>query len=305
MPETYEARLIVNRHGDVFTAEWIESDGQRSEPFHFVLPLTAADASDLRWYLETYVQFPGAGDRKRAQGIERKLRGWGQALFDALFGPGESREVYRNLMAAAREQRRCLLTLGATDPDLLAQPWEMMRDQRGPLAFQGVTVRRQLRGAGPTPRFDLAPAAARAAHRQPAGRRRLHRPPGQHPGRARRAGRPAARPGDGRFLRAAHLPPPGGADFGGAQGRPALPPGPFQRPRRLPAPDRRRRALLRGRRGPHRPGARRAAGRPAGPPRRAPGPAGGLPRRRPVPAAGLWLGGPRPAGQRRGQRRRL
>ncbi len=36
---------------------------------------------------------------------------------------------------------------GAEDPRLLGQPWEMMRDDRGPLAFRGVTIRRQLKGA--------------------------------------------------------------------------------------------------------------------------------------------------------------
>jgi len=38
---------------------------------------------------------------------------------------------------------------------VLAQPWEMMRDRRGPLAFQGVSIRRQLKGSGRTRRFEL------------------------------------------------------------------------------------------------------------------------------------------------------
>jgi len=146
-----EFRLIINRQDDAYTARWVESGGQESDAFPLVPPLTAADTSDLRWYLETYYQFTGPGDIVRAQGIERKMEGWGRAMFDAVFGPGEAREVYRNLMDA--EPR--LLTIGATDPDILAQPWEMMRDRRGPLAFQGVTIRRQLQGSGKTRRYDL------------------------------------------------------------------------------------------------------------------------------------------------------
>ena len=147
-----EARLVIHRQDDVYKARWVESDGQEGDPFTLVLPLTAADMSDLRWYLETYLQFPGAGDLARAQGVERQMEGWGRALFEALFGTPESREVYRNLLDADGPR---LLTLGATDADVLAQPWEMLRDARGPLGFRGVIVRRQLKGSGKTRRFDL------------------------------------------------------------------------------------------------------------------------------------------------------
>ncbi|MCP4687751.1 MAG: CHAT domain-containing protein, partial [Desulfobacterales bacterium] len=90
---------------------------------------------------------PGAGDHKRADGIQSRLAGWGKALFDAVFGTVEGVNAYRNLMDREKEGFRCLVTLGAEDPRVLGQPWEMMRDERGPLAFRGVTIRRQLKGA--------------------------------------------------------------------------------------------------------------------------------------------------------------
>jgi hypothetical protein len=102
MSTPYQIRLIINRADDHYTAHWIESGGQQSEPFNLTLPLTQADSADLRWYLETYYQLPGAGDHQRARGIEQKLEGWGRAMFDAVFGPGEGREVYRNLLEAQR-----------------------------------------------------------------------------------------------------------------------------------------------------------------------------------------------------------
>ncbi len=40
-----------------------------------------------------------------------------------------------------------LVTLGAGDPRTQGQPWVMTRDGRGPLSFQGVTIRRQLKNA--------------------------------------------------------------------------------------------------------------------------------------------------------------
>lgn len=59
-------------------------------PFALVPPLAAADLAELRWYLEEFMQFPGVGDRQRAEAIVLKLHGWGQALFAAAFGTPEA-----------------------------------------------------------------------------------------------------------------------------------------------------------------------------------------------------------------------
>lgn len=148
----YETRLVVNRKEAGYTARWVEPDNQESQEFPLVLPLTTENADDLRWYLETYLQFPGAGDHARAKNIERQMDVWGHALFGAMFGGVEGTNVYRNMMSADGAR---LLTIGATDADLLSQPWEMMRDARGPLATRGVTIRRQLKGSGATRRYEL------------------------------------------------------------------------------------------------------------------------------------------------------
>ena len=154
--DPYRLRLVVTKKTE-FQASWIDPDGQPSESFPLELPLSENNTSDLRWYLETYHQFPGAGDHVRAKEIEGRLAGWGRALFDAVFGSPEGVHVYRNLVAAVAEGRPGLVTIGAGDPEILAQPWEMMRDKRGPLVFQGVTVRRQLVGtkSSPQPKLKL------------------------------------------------------------------------------------------------------------------------------------------------------
>ena len=38
-------------------------------PFPLLPPLAPADLKELRWYLEEYMQFPGPGDRVRAEAI--------------------------------------------------------------------------------------------------------------------------------------------------------------------------------------------------------------------------------------------
>lgn len=156
MSQPYNIRLVVNSKDDGYIARWIEPDAQESELFPLTLPLTADDMDELRWYLETYYQFPGAGDHARAEGIESKLKDWGRALFNAVFDTSEGTNVYRTLMDEADADEPCLLTIGATDPKILNQPWEMMRDRRGPLTFQGVTIRRQLQGSGRPRRHRLS-----------------------------------------------------------------------------------------------------------------------------------------------------
>ena len=148
MFQPYQIRLVINKNEEGYTASWIESDGQESQAFPLALPLTEKNADDLRWYLEIYFQFPGVGDRTRASDIESKLQQWGEAMFKAVFDTSEGTNVYRNLMAAASNGQPSLLTIGASEPDILVQPWEIMRDKEGPLVFQGVTIRRQLKGSG-------------------------------------------------------------------------------------------------------------------------------------------------------------
>ena len=58
------------------------------ESFDLTLPLSDRDTRDLRWYLEEYVRFVGAGDRVRAGKIEARIEGWGRQLFDAVSPSG-------------------------------------------------------------------------------------------------------------------------------------------------------------------------------------------------------------------------
>ncbi len=94
-----------------FEARWVEFDGQMSKPFPLKPPLAPEDATDLRWYLEKYHEFVGAGTKARAARVEAKLDPWGRALFDAAFGTVEGTNVYRNLLEALKKRRPVLLTL--------------------------------------------------------------------------------------------------------------------------------------------------------------------------------------------------
>jgi hypothetical protein len=151
----YEIRLIIQRKNKKLSACWIDSGGQQSDSFTILLPLGQSETADLRWYLEEYLMFPGAGYQTKAQRIQAQLQKWGGMLFNAVFEPKEGHEVYRNLMEAVRDGQPGMITIGSTDPEVLVQPWELLRDSRGVMALRGVTLRRQLVGSKPTQHFDF------------------------------------------------------------------------------------------------------------------------------------------------------
>ena len=153
--QPYEVRLIIKRTKKRLSASWIETGGQPSKSFTLVLPFGQGEAADLRWYLEEYLDFPDPGYLTKVQRIESQIAHWGDLLFDAVFGHKEGMQVYNNLLQAVRDGQPGLITLGSTDPDVLVQPWELLRDERGTLALRDITLRRQLVGSKPTSHFDF------------------------------------------------------------------------------------------------------------------------------------------------------
>lgn len=158
----FEIRLVVqpapaaaDGATPALLAHWQDSAGQPvTQPFPLRPPLAPDDLAELRWYLEAFVQFPGVGDRRRAAAVEQQLRAWGQALFQAAFATPEAAQLYADMQLAEQAGQRCQLTLGCDLAPVLQQPWELLHDGQGPLAFRGITVRRQLPAptAGQRPR---------------------------------------------------------------------------------------------------------------------------------------------------------
>jgi hypothetical protein len=138
-----EHRLSVRASGDGLHAQW---DG--GDDFPLQLPIAKSGLDELAWYLERYVEFVGAGDAARAQGIERRLTDWGRSLWLALFPSGDRDGLYTDIRDRLDRGERVLLTLASDSPAFLIRPWEMLRDARGPLALRGLTIRRRLTHGG-------------------------------------------------------------------------------------------------------------------------------------------------------------
>lgn len=133
-----EAVLTLRREGAGLQGVWGTSGA------FFDVPVTygADDAALHRWYLEEYLRYPGPGDHVRAREAEARLSKLGAELFAAL---GAGRPVHPLAKLAGGKGRRAL-TVVSDDAAALALPWELLRDERGPLAFRGIVIRRQVPG---------------------------------------------------------------------------------------------------------------------------------------------------------------
>ena len=113
------------------------------EPFAF--PLSTEELEDLRWYLEDYLRAPYAVYEDRGQAIAGCLKGWGERLFGALFGPGRPGQgAYREMLSAGSTE----LWISSESPAVLALPWELLHDpeHREPLSLQLAGITRTIPG---------------------------------------------------------------------------------------------------------------------------------------------------------------
>lgn len=126
---------------------------QRDNPFTF--PMDEHALADLRWYLEDYLDYPYGPFRDRGLRIEAMLDKWGEALFQAIFSTAEARVLYDRLVESDDPER--FLTIMSPDPRVLRLPWELMRDQAGPVYSAGISIRRHVeqRLTPALPRFSL------------------------------------------------------------------------------------------------------------------------------------------------------
>ena len=147
--DVYLFRLEARKAGSSYQATWSEGGGKPGPAFAVALPLAATELSDLRWYLEQ-----GYSNPVRARLIAARLKDWGRWLFDALFGGSEGDHRFEDLRKAREAGGAVELIVVTDDPDFHAQPWELMRDRRGPLVDRGLRWRRQLASGADYSKMD-------------------------------------------------------------------------------------------------------------------------------------------------------
>jgi hypothetical protein len=128
----------------------VKFDEQETDSLDFASPLSAADREEIRWYLETYAaHYTTDVDDTRAEGIAKKFRQWGEALFNAVFQNRAAQRLFNDFQEQNQPGR--LLTISASHPAILSLPWELLRDPEGTYLFHEnprISIRRRLAGAG-------------------------------------------------------------------------------------------------------------------------------------------------------------
>ena len=168
---TTELRLTFSRRDDgwnvVLNPNW---GADPSEPTPFRSPLAEKDYEDLRWYLEEFMDFPGAGDYVRAQDVERRLEAWGGDLYEQLFGHGDRRDLLNDLLDGDPPR---VLSIASKESEVLRVPWELLRSRR---PFHAARHHRPppVRGRAPVDALPDQAAAAHPARRLPPRRPGLH-----------------------------------------------------------------------------------------------------------------------------------
>ena len=99
-------------------------------PFPAAFPVETGEgatlATELKWYLEHYLEYPKGPYADRAEKILAALKDWGQTCFEALFNSRNATIWYQK----AREEglERLELRVASDDPDILSWPWEALHD---------------------------------------------------------------------------------------------------------------------------------------------------------------------------------
>ena len=147
----------------------------------FASPFSADDLEDLRWYLEEYLTIPFAVYEERGRTIQAKLGPWGQALFGAVFGPGQpGRDAY----VKARDEGACELVLRSGSAPFFSLPWELLQDPERPqpVALELHAIDRTVDAAGaasvvpPGPDLRVLMVIARPHGRDDVGYQMIARP---------------------------------------------------------------------------------------------------------------------------------
>ena len=97
---------------------------------------------ELRWYLETFLDYPFPPFTDRAERIQSSLRAWGTGVFEALFDDCQSGRLFD--AATDGKYSNLHLEISSDDPKILYWPWEALRDGEAGALAQTCQISRRL-----------------------------------------------------------------------------------------------------------------------------------------------------------------
>lgn len=112
--------------------------------------MDGAALEDLRWYVEDYLRVPYRVYEARGPQLAGRIRGWGQTLIEALFGPQPARMAYAALRA--RDDTELLVRSAAPGVAGVAVGAAVGSGSAGPLALEFAEMSHMLPSAAPQAR---------------------------------------------------------------------------------------------------------------------------------------------------------
>ncbi len=112
--------------------------------------------NELRWYLETFLDYPFPPLTDVADHVQDALRKWGENAFDTLFGNRKGGRMFDNATRDGYEHLH--LQISSDDPRVLAWPWEALHDHQAGFLAQTCQIERRLNDLrDPVPLSDELP----------------------------------------------------------------------------------------------------------------------------------------------------
>jgi tetratricopeptide (TPR) repeat protein len=111
---------------------------------------------ELRWYQETFIDYPFPPETDHAERVLDSLKSWGVKAFLSLFGSMQGRDWFRDATREGYEQLH--LHISSDDPRILSWPWEALQDpETNALALSCHIVRKLNQIPDPLPLSDKLP----------------------------------------------------------------------------------------------------------------------------------------------------
>ncbi|MBD2495287.1 hypothetical protein [Nostoc sp. FACHB-280] len=119
--------LRITHQDDKIQLSWQreQSAPRSAPPVTFEHPFNEQTLTELRWYLEEYLDFPYGIFPEQAEKIEQKFQEWGQQLFELVFP--RTTKAWDFFQEATREGLdKCEINISSDDPKVLNLPWELL-----------------------------------------------------------------------------------------------------------------------------------------------------------------------------------
>jgi tetratricopeptide (TPR) repeat protein len=145
---TLTIRHVVGSNPPAFQV--VHQDGRAAGPFEIESPTdrqvegrpTSNLLGELRWYLETFLDYPFPPETEHVERVRQALRQWGKDAFNSLFDSRQTGSWFEDAIKGGLEKLSIRVT--SDDPLVLGWPWETLEDEHPGTLAQTCRIERRL-----------------------------------------------------------------------------------------------------------------------------------------------------------------